>query len=426
MRGVSNIRHELEGVFRRQRPSLLAAMTRALGPRNLDIIEAALQDAFVTAAEEWPATGAPDRPDAWILTAARNRALDYLRRSRTSRVKADDLREQAELVRADDAGTSARLKGEIEDDDLQMIFVACHPCNSLESQIALTLRTLCGMDIDEIARALLSDSQAVAKRLVRARQALREAGVELAFPPASEVEGRLASVTKVLYLLFNEGYSSLKGPRQIREELCREAIRLGEVLARHPATALPSVHALVALMLLQSSRLTARTDDAGALLTLEEQDRTAWDLDRITRGLHYLKASATGSELSEYHLEAAIAACHATAASFEETDWPRILASYDLLLAANDSPVIAFNRAVAVGFSRGPEEGLRELRRLRDAPALAAYFPYLAALGEFARRAGDLAYARASLTRALVAAGTDAEREFVSRRIAGLGAHPSA
>jgi RNA polymerase sigma factor (sigma-70 family) len=423
---VSEIRAELEAVFRRQRAALLAAMTRAFGPRNLDVIEAALQDAFLTAAEEWPATGTPQRPDAWILMAARNRALDYLRRNQTSRHKAAAVREQEELVREGDEGPAVRVRGELDDDDLQMIFVACHPCNSLESQIALTLRTLCGMEIDEIARALLSDPQAIAKRLVRAREALRDAGVELAFPPRDEAARRLGGVMKVIYLLFNEGYSSLKGPRQIREELCREAIRLGESLARHPLTGIPSVHALVALMLLQASRFTARTDDAGALLTLEEQDRSAWDPERIARGLRYLEASATGSELSEYHLEAAIAACHATAPSFAETDWTRILECYDALVVANDSPITAFNRAVAVGFSRGAEAGLRELRQIRDASALTDYFPYLAALGELARRAGHVDEARAALGRALEAAGTDAERAFISRRLAELGRQPSA
>jgi len=422
---MSEVRTHLETVFRSQRASLIAALTRLLGPRNLDIVEAALQDAFVVAAEEWPTSGIPEHADSWILTAARNRAFDYLRRNGTSRAKATAVRDFDELTRANDQAASVRLRGDL-DDELEMMFVACHPCNSLESQIALTLRTLCGMEIDEIARALLSDPQAVAKRLVRARQALREADVELVLPPADELPNRLGAVIKVLYLLFNEGYSSLKGPRQIREELCREAIRLGESLASHPATGVPRVHALVALMLLQSSRFNARLDDAGALLTLEEQDRSKWDRDRIARGLRYLEWSASGSDLSEVHLEAAIAACHATAATFAETDWRRIVDCYDALLEVNASPITAFNRAVALGFSRGPQEGLRELRRLRGTPELASYFPYHASLGEFERRGGDLAAARASLSRALDVAGTDAERAFVMRRLAELGAQPSA
>jgi len=417
---------QLETVFRTQRASLIAAMSRVFGPRNLDVIEAALQDAFVVAAEEWPTSGAPERADSWILTVARNRAMDDLRRNGTSRSKAAAVRDFDQLTRADNVAETVRMRGDVEDDQLEMMFVACHPCNSIESQIALTLRTLCGMEVDEIARALLSDAQAVAKRLVRARQALREADVELMLPPADELPNRLTSVTKVLYLLFNEGYSSLKGPHQIRDELCREAIRLGESLAKHPRTGRPHVHALVALMLLQSSRFTARMDDSGALLTLEEQDRSTWNRDLIARGLRYLERSASGSELSEYHLEAAIAACHATAATFAETDWSRIIDCYDALLELNASPIAAFNRAVAVGFSRGPEAGRLELRALRGAPALFSYFPYHASLAEFERRAGDLALARASLSRALEVAGTDAERAFALRQLAGLGVQPSA
>jgi RNA polymerase sigma-70 factor (ECF subfamily) len=413
-------REELERIFRAQRASLIAAMTRAFGPPNLDVIEAALQDAFVMAAQHWPIEGIPDRPDAWLLTTARNQVLDYMRRSGTARAKASAVRAFDTQVRDGAESPRARFEGEIQDDELEMIFVACHPCNSLESQIALTLRTLCGMDIDEIARALLSDSQAVAKRLVRARQALRASGVELTFPPKDEIALRLDGVLKVLYLLFNEGYSSLRGPRQVREELCSEAIRLGEILARHCGTDTPRVHALVALMLLQSSRFAARTDGTGELVTLEEQDRSAWDRDRIDRGLRHLERSASGNELSEYHLEAGIAACHATAASFAETDWPRIIECYDALLAANPSPVAAFNRAVAIGFSCGPEAGLAELRVLRDAPALASYFPFHAALGEFERRAGHLAAACAALSRAVETAGTGAEQAFAKHRLEGL------
>jgi RNA polymerase sigma-70 factor (ECF subfamily) len=424
---MSSARALLEQVFRKQRASLLAAMTRAFGARNLDLIETALQDAFVAAAEEWPKTGAPERPDAWILTVARNRAFDMLRREATSRAKAASVRDEEALARTPDKEAPVvRLPGEIGDDELEMIFVACHPCLSIESQIALTLRTLCGMEIDEIGRALLSDEQAVTKRLVRARQTLRDAHVELVLPPESELPGRLEGVARVLYLLFNEGYSSLHGPRQIRAELCDEAIRLGELLGRNAATGLPFVQALVALMLLQSSRFHARTDDAGALLSLEEQDRSAWDQDRIARGLRYLEQSAAGSALSEYHLEAAIAACHATAPTFAETDWPRILECYDALLEASASPIAAFNRAVAIGFARGPERGLAELSALSDSPALAGYFPYLAAVGELARRAGRLSAARAAFTRALEHAGTDGERAFVTSRLRAIRDQPSA
>lgn len=423
---MSNVRAQLDRVFRAERASLIAAMTRSFGPQNLDLIEAALQDAFVTAVEQWPSSGVPERPDSWILVAARNRVLDGMRRKATTKANADAVRVVEELAHTGDDPPQARMRDELGDDELEMIFVACHPCNTLESQIALTLRTLCGMEIEEIARALLSDGQAVTKRLVRARQALREAKVELAFPPKEEVAGRLEGVMKVIYLLFNEGYGSFRGPRHIREELCREAIRLGEVLARNPVTAVPRVHALMALMLLQSSRFTARTDDGGALLTLEEQDRAAWDRARIDRGLRFLERSASGHDLSEYHLEAAIASCHATAPTFAQTDWRRIIQCYDALLAASASPITAFNRAVAVAFGSGPEAGLAELEASGCERALGAYFPYHAARGELERRAGHFDAARAAFIKALDCGGTDAERAFVQRRLEALDRHPSA
>jgi RNA polymerase sigma factor (sigma-70 family) len=415
------VRGQLEVIFRAKRSTLIAALTRGLGPRNLDIIEAALQDAFVEAAESWPATGVPQRPDAWLITVARNRALDHARRQGRTERNASALGDW-DSARTETAApvSDVRLAGEIKDEDLRMMFVACHPCNSVESQIALTLRTLCGMEIDEIARALLSDAQAVAKRLVRARQNLRDTGVEFDLPPADDLPQRLPSVMKVIYLLFNEGYSSLRGERQIREELCSESIRLGEILAGHPMTSGPRVDALVALMMLQASRLAARTDEVGALLTLADQDRARWDRALIGRGLRYLHRSASGNHLSEYHMEAAIAACHATAATFADTDWTRVVACYDTLLTVSPTPIAAFNRAVAIGFGGGPEQGLAALDALGGERALKTYFPYHMALGEFEARAERVDAARARLSHALSLAGTEAERTFVRKRIAAL------
>jgi predicted RNA polymerase sigma factor len=268
-----SVREQLDAVFRAQRTALLAGLSRAFGPANMDVVEAALQDAFVAAAGTWPADGVPRRPDAWLLAVARNRALDSLRRDKTSRDKVEPVERWVRDTASDGAaGAMPRLDGELEDDELRMMFVACHPCNSVESQIALTLRTLCGMEIDEIVRALLSEPQATAKRLVRARQRLRDAGVEFDLPDPGELSRRLGSVMKVVYLLFNEGYSSLRGDRKIREELCHDAIRLAEVLVGHAVTATPTAYALLALLVLQSSRLAARTDPHGALVTLAEQD----------------------------------------------------------------------------------------------------------------------------------------------------------
>ena len=415
------IRDALEAIVRAKRSTLIAALTRALGARNLEIIETALQDAFLEAAEGWPATGVPERPDAWLLTVARNRALDYARRQGRAEKRLLDL-QQWGSERDDTLGPEAyvRLTHELRDDALRMMFVACHPSNSTESQIALTLRTLCGMDIDEIARALLSDPQAIAKRLVRARQSLRDADVEFDLPDAGELPERLPAVMKVIYLLFNEGYSSLRGSRQIREELCRESIRLGEVLASHELTSSPEVYALLALMLLQASRFEARTDDLGGLLTLADQDRSKWDQELIERGMSYLAMSATGDTLSEYHMQAAIAACHATAKTFTETNWPRIIDCYDTLLDISPTPIAAFNRAVALGLGRSPETGVESLEALSGERALSAYFPYHAALGAFRAQTGDIVGARASFATALGLAGTEPERRFIETRAARL------
>jgi len=412
------VRSELEAVFRAKRAPLIAALTRAFGPRNLEIVENALQDACAEAAYAWRVSGVPQKPDAWLLTVARNRVLDQLRRRARAQRNAGAL-EAAELARGDDveAESEVRLAAELPDDQLQMMFVACHPCNTIESQIALTLRTLCGMEIDEIARALLSEPSAIAKRLVRARESVRRARVEFDLPERSALPERLPAVLKVIYLLFNEGYSASRGERPIRHELCREAMRIGELLAEHERTASPKVHALLALMLLQASRLEARTDELGALLTLAEQDRSKWDHVAIERGLQHLARSASGEDVSEYHMEAAIAACHATARTFAETDWERVIGCYDTLLALFPAPIPAFNRAVAIGFGRGAEEGLRALEELSEERTLASYFPYHAALGEFLARVGRREEASSQLNRALTLAGTDAERAFVRKRI---------
>lgn len=422
----AGVRQQLDAVIRAKRPALIAALTRAVGPRHLELVETALQDACLEAAEAWPNVGVPERPDAWLITVARNRALDALRRSGRAEKNAPVLQEW-ESGRESTTSPEAyvHLASELRDDTVRMMFVSCHPCNSLESQVALTLRSLCGMDIDEIARALRSDSQAVAKRLVRARQNLREAGVEFDLPNGRELLERLPAVMKVIYLLFNEGYSSLRGTRQIRRELCEESIRLGEVLASHQRTSGPPVFALLTLMLLQASRFDARTDELGGLLTLADQDRSQWDRSLIERGLQYLALSASGEIVTEYHLQAAIAACHATAKTFDDTDWTRIIGCYESLLTISPSPIVAFNRAVAVGFGHGVEAGLEALAALSGERALADYFPYHVALGEFRVRLGAIDAARTAFSAALRFAGTEPERRFVESRFARLSARAS-
>jgi len=335
-------RELLERLYRQNGGALTSTLTRLLGPTRLDAVETVLHDTFVTALESWASAAVPDNPPAWLMTVARHRAFDVLkgerRRAGRTAVDLDSLPADARAGGGDPAvPAEPSLRGEVADDELRMMFVACHPQLTLESQLALTLRTLCGFEVIEIARALLSEEAAIEKRLVRARQSLREAAVTFALPDRTEMTERVGAVARVLYLLFSEGYSAHRGDHPIREELCREAIRLSDLLLAAPALRTPEIQALQALMLLQASRLPARVDAEGNLRALAEQDRGLWDRALIRVGLDHLAASAEGEHVTEYHLEAGIAACHALAPRFEDTDWPRIVGYYDQLLDLNPS-----------------------------------------------------------------------------------------
>ncbi len=348
------------------------------------------------------------------MTVARNRAFDVRKGER----RHGEVAAATGDLPDPHAVSAPRLRGEVADDELRMMFVACHPSLSLESQLALTLRTLCGFEVVEIAGALLSDIAALDKRLVRARQTLREAAVTFELP--GDLGLRLESVLRVLYLLFSEGYSAHRGEHPIREELCREALRLLALLLADPQTCTTEAHALRALMLIQTSRLPARVDADGNLRTLAEQDRTRWQRPLIEAGLSALAASATGGRISEYHLEAGIAACHAMARRFEDTDWRRIVGYYDALVAVNPSPVIRLNRAIAVGYADGPERGLSELQPLEHEPRLERYGLLGAARADLLARMGDTRSARDAYLRALSLVDTEAERRHLRRRLAEL------
>jgi RNA polymerase sigma-70 factor (ECF subfamily) len=409
------VNRSFEDLFRRHAGALTARLTHYFGPANLDRVEAVVQDAFLTAMERWPKDGLPDDPFAWLLRVARNHAIDQLRRSRRNvELDPDQLEE---WPREDDV----RFAAEIPDDELRMMFVACHPALPETSQVALTLRTLCGLTDTEIAAALLSETETITKRLVRARRQIREGGISFELPMGEELLGRLQTVLTVLYLLFSEGHRAHLGEAPIRIDLCREAVRLASLLADHPATRRPTVHALLSLMLLQSSRLAARLDGSGELLTLMEQDRSQWDRRLISAGLYHLARSAQGEEMSAYHLEAGIAACHARADAIEGTDWPQIVTLYDRLHRLHRSPVVAVNRAIAIGMANGPEAGLRALGSIANDRQLSRYAPLPAALGYFHAAAGRPEEARAHYDRALQLAGTSSERRFLERCIGRLG-----
>lgn len=417
---VAHVQTIVDDLFRRQAAQIVSTLTRYLGPDYLTLAEDVTQETLIAALRQWPHRGVPANPAAWLMTVARNRAIDAIRRERT---EARGYRDLAALQAAHDGLTGAVefTSHDLRGDQLRMMFICCHPALSREARVALTLRTLGGLSVPEIARAFLAREATVAQRLVRAKRILREQRVAFTTPDDAELPARLASVQDVLYLLFNEGYSAHSGAALIRHDLCAEAIRLTSLLAEHPLGDTPSVHALLALLLLQGSRLAARTDDTGNLLLLERQDRTRWDRRMIQAGLLELSRSAHGPALSLYHLQAEIAACHAIAPSYTATDWRRILRCYDELLEMQPSPVISLNRAVALAMVHGPQAGIAELERMRHAPGIEGYHLFHATLGELWRRSGDERQAALHVTAALRYGGTDPERRFLQERLDELG-----
>jgi RNA polymerase sigma-70 factor (ECF subfamily) len=412
--GVSQL---VEHLFRHESAKMVATLTRIFGIEHLTLAEDVVQEALGRALQTWPFRGVPENPSAWIMRASRNLALDVIRREKVFRGK------EAEIARLIEAGGSSSQglvgfsENEIADDRLRMIFVCCHPVIPPEAQVALTLKTLCAFSVIEISRAFLTTEAAIAKRLTRAKQKIRDAHVPFEIPVGDDLARRLESVLHSLYLLFNEGYKASSGDKLVREELCHEAIRLAELLAQHPAGNQPKTHALLALMLLNAARIPAREDDQGNLLRLEEQNRTCWDQTLIARGMSRLRQSAAGGEISEYHLQAAIAACHATAPDYPATDWANILSLYDRLMEFDDSPVVALNRAVAVANLHGPQEGLKTIRAIKEPEKLAGYHLFYSVIGELEMRLDNREAAAEQFRKAFELAETKAERAFLMRRL---------
>jgi RNA polymerase sigma factor (sigma-70 family) len=412
----------VEHLFRREYGRIVAVLTRTFGADRLDAIEDATQEALVVALRQWPQRGVPPNPGGWLFLTARNQLLDALRREATFR------RKEPELLRFEPNGTSGNdpaaevTADDVADDRLRMLFMACHPAIPPEARVALALKTLGGFGATEIARGFLVPEATVAQRLSRAKRTIRERDIAIEFPDAADLEPRVASVLETLALLFTEGHAAARGERAIRDDLCAEAIHLASLLAAHPAGDRPETHALLALMLLQAAHFPARLDANGAPVLLPDQDRTRWDRRLIAVGLTELAAAAKGDRLSVYHLQAEIAACHALAASWAETDWPRILAAYDDLLRVAPSPVVRLNRAVALANVAGPAAGLAELAELARNPALFASPHFQAALGELSRQAGDQHGAASGYRAAIDRAANAAERRSLSARLARIEA----
>jgi RNA polymerase sigma factor (sigma-70 family) len=419
---TAEIARVVDHFFRHEAGKMISTLTRVFGVEHLNRAEDVVQETLVRALQTWPYYGIPRNPAAWITQVAKNLALDLIRRDKTFRNKEGEivhLMEQGFADRTADDGVLA--DHQINDDRLRMMFVCCHRLVPQEAQVALALKTLCGFSAAEIARAFLTSEAAIAKRLTRAKQKIREARVPFEIPAGEELTQRMDGVLQTLYLLFNEGYKASVGEQLIREELCHEAIRLCALLAEHPTGGRPQTHALLALMLLNAARLRSRLDSDGNILRLKEQDRSSWDQSMIARGLYHLMQSTADDEASEYHLQAGIAACHCAAKDYDSTDWPRILSLYDRLIEMDDSPVVALNRAVAVANVHGAKAGIEAVEAIQNREQLNSYYLLYVVLGEFeahlSNRQAAINYFRKSLELVTI----QSEQMFLSKKLQELG-----
>jgi RNA polymerase sigma factor (sigma-70 family) len=405
-----------EHLFRRESGRMVAALTRIFGVHNLALVEDVVQDAFCRALEVWEVRGMPENPSAWLMATAKNRALDVVRRERTARTFAPEMGRLLEtewtIAPLVDEAFAART---IDDEQLRMMFSCCDPRLPEDAQVALVLNILCGFGAHEIASAFLSGRAAIEKRISRGKKVL--ASSRRLFDLADvEFASRLSAVRRALYLLFNEGYHGASGEGAVRVELCGEAMRLTALLRGYPAAAMPATDALAALMCLHAARLPARVDSGGDLNSLVHQDRSRWDTGLLAEGLALLERSAAGPELTAYHIEAAIAAAHASARSVEDTDWPSIVSLYDRLTELAPSPVVALNRAIAIAERDGADRGLEELHAIAERARLSSYPFYPAAMGELELRRGHHERARTHFQTALGLARNEMERRFLEKR----------
>lgn len=412
----------VDHLFRREAGRIASRLTRVFGAHRLDLVEDAVQYALLQALQLWPYSEVPDHPQAWLLRVASNRALDVVRAERKLQsLDADESAAADEVQALTVVSPQAQLKftQEVDDEQLALMFVCCHPALPRLASVALTLKVVCGFGVAEIARAFLTNDAAIAQRLVRAKRLIRDQGIGFEVPGPPALRERLDAVLEVLYLFFTEGYAPTAGDRLIKDDFCAEAIRLTQLVTTNPITSRPEVHALLALMLFQAARFASRIDAAGDLLLLEEQDRTLWDRSMIALGLRHFEHAAAGDRLTPYHVQAEIAAIHICTELPEATPWHRILELYDLLYALQPSAVVLLNRAIALGKVEGPAAGLAALERIAPDERLQRYPFAPAAQGEFLRRVDRLDEAIGCFERALELARTEPERRFISRKLDG-------
>lgn len=402
-------------LFRHESGRMAAVLARLLGPDELDTAHDIVQDALVKAMEVWPFHGIPQNPSAWLYKVAKNKAIDHIRAIQ-SKTKAQT---EIQIELKSEWGMSSRMNElfrdeEIQDSVLRMAFVCCHPSIPPESQIALTLKTLGGLTSLEIAHAFLTSEETITKRIYRAKEKIKEEHLSLEFPVSAELMMRMDSVLKVLYLLFNEGYNSSHPNVLIREDLCEEAMRLCYLLVQNKETNLPKVRALMALMCLQTARFPSRVNDAGAKILLQDQDRSKWNQPLVVRGLNFLRDAFSGDQLTEYHVEAAIASVHSIAKDFSDTNWKELLRLYETLYEMKPSPMVALNKAIALGYAHTPLEGIQALEKIIG---LKDHYLYLASLGNFHIMNGDKALARKFFSEAMTRTTSNSELELLKRKI---------
>jgi RNA polymerase sigma-70 factor (ECF subfamily) len=411
------LRRTLETLYRSESGRVLATLVRLLG--DLDLAEESMHEAFAAALESWPQTGIPDNPRPWLISTARFKAIDGIRR----RARFDAAQPDLALYLETRINETAQEADEIEDDRLRLIFTCCHPALPPEGRVGLTLREVCGLTTEEIARAFLITPATLAQRIVRAKAKIREASIPYEVPTPQELPERLDAVLQVIYLVFNEGYSAAAGAEVTRAELTGEAIRLGRLLMElqpEPEGVNPEIMGLLALMLLQESRRAARTSPAGELILLKDQDRSLWNREQIAEGVTLVEKALKSRRFGPYTLQAAIAAVHAEAESAAATDWRQIVALYNQLVRIQPSPVVNLNRAVAIAECDGPEAGLTHIDALLEHGELASYYLAHSARAELCRRLGRTAEARSSYERALALTQQEPERQFLQERLRQL------
>ncbi len=412
------ISDQIDHVFRYEYGKLVSVLTKTFGTSNIELAEDVVQEAMLEALNKWAYNGVPDNPVGWIYKVAKYKAVNILNREKYKRKYESEVAHhlQSEWT-LEPTLKHIFTDKEIADDQLRMIFTCCHPSVSRDSQVSLTLKTLCGFSISEIARAFLTTEENINKRLVRARKMIKEADISFEVPAGKELEQRLSSVLETIYLLFNEGYNATSGTELIRYELCEEAIRLAEIITSNPTVKSSNTYALLALMTLNTARFNSRIDEFDNLLDLEHQDRSKWNKELIKKGLYYLDYATERNEVSMYHILATISAHHCTALTYETTDWKGILALYDLLIKIDKSPIILLNRAVVLSKTSTPKKALEQLRKIKDNPAFRSYLPYYTTKAALHFQNNEMKIAIELLNAALELPVEEKRKYFITRKI---------